>query len=145
MFRTSEQSERITELWPFLIVRVPRTEVRQRRVLVLEDEPIVAMDIEATLSDAGFTVPPVIPSIADALKWLDANVPDVVILDIHLQDGSCADVVRRLVEKEVPFVVFTGSGPDEENVDPVFKTGLWIEKPAPAEQIVAVVRDLVAA
>jgi DNA-binding response OmpR family regulator len=120
-------------------------EVRQRRVLILEDEPIVAMDIEETLSDAGFTVPAVIPSVVDALKWLDAHVPDVVVLDIHLQDGACVDVVRRLVEKAVPFVVFTGSKPDEGNVDPLFKAGLWIEKPAPAMHIVAAVQDLVAA
>jgi DNA-binding response OmpR family regulator len=120
-------------------------EVRQRRVLVLEDEPIVAMDIEATLSDAGFTVPAVIPSVADALKWLDDNAPDVVVLDIHLQDGVCVNVVRRLVEKAVPFVVFTGSNPDQGDVDPVFRAGLWIEKPAPAERIVAVIQELVAA
>lgn len=120
-------------------------EARRTRVLILEDEPIVAMDVEATLSDAGFEVPAVIPRVADALAWLQDNIPDVVLLDINLQDGPCVGVVHHLVEKSVPFVVFTGSAPEEDDVDPIFKTGPWIEKPAPAGRIVAVIQELVAA
>lgn len=78
------------------------------RVLVLEDEAIIAIDVENILTDAGLSVAGTLGSCADALKWLDANDAEVALLDMHLLDGSCEPVARRLAEKGIPFVVFSG-------------------------------------
>jgi DNA-binding response OmpR family regulator len=74
------------------------------------------------------------------MRWLEANDADVALLDVHLLDGSCAPVARRLTEKGIPFVVFSGSSPNEEALDPAFAAGAWLEKPASADRIVAAVR-----
>ncbi len=109
-------------------------------VLVLEDEPIVAMDIEVILTEAGYDVPATFSSIAKAMDWLGSNVPDVVVLDIGLADGSSVQVARRLLAKAIPFVVFSGTSPREPEVDPVFHAGHWLEKPAGADCIVSAVQ-----
>ena len=110
------------------------------RVLVLEDEAIIALDIEGILTDAGLAVLATLASCANALEWLDGNDADVALLDMHLLDGSCEPVARRLAEKGIPFVVFSGDSETDETLDPIFRTGIWLEKPAPADRIVAAVR-----
>jgi DNA-binding NtrC family response regulator len=113
-------------------------------VLVLEDEVIIALDIEGILTDAGLAVPATLPSCADALEWLDGNDADVALLDMHVLDGSCERVALTLVERCIPFVVFSGGTETDENLDPVFAKGSWLEKPASADRIVAAVRAALA-
>lgn len=79
------------------------------RVVVLEDEAIIAIDVENILTDAGLSVAGTLGSCADALRWLDANDAEVALLDMHLFDGSCEPVSRRLAEKGIPFVVFSAT------------------------------------
>jgi DNA-binding response OmpR family regulator len=79
-------------------------------------------------------------SCADALNWLDTNEAEVARLDMHLLDGSCEPVARRVAEKGIPFVVFSGDSETDETLDPILRTGIWLEKLAPADRIVAAVR-----
>jgi DNA-binding response OmpR family regulator len=109
------------------------------RVLVLEDEAIIAMDIEGILTDAGFKVAATLATGADALEWLGRNVADIALLDMHLLDGSCEPVARRLADMAIPFVVFSGGSATDETVDPIFARGHWLEKPAPSSRIVEVI------
>jgi DNA-binding response OmpR family regulator len=110
------------------------------RVLILEDEAIIAMDLEATLTDAGFDIVGNFQTCAAGIEWLGSNHADVAIMDMSLHDGDCDEVARRLVEKGIPFVVFSGSSPESVAVDPVLLTGCWLEKPAPGATIVEAVR-----
>ncbi|MER9493982.1 response regulator [Mesorhizobium sp. M0320] len=99
-------------------------------VVVLEDEPLIALDVEDTLCDAGFNVLAVLPSCSQALEWLQSNSPDVAVLDIELNDGSCEDIARLLYERDIPFVVHSGSVFDPRYYAPIFQKGTWVSKPA---------------
>ena len=109
------------------------------RVLVLEDEAIIALDVEGILTDAGFKVAATLATCADALEWLDNHSADIALLDLHLLDGSCAPVGNRLAQLGIPFVVFSGGSAADETVDPILAQGQWLEKPAPPSRIVEVV------
>ncbi|AMJ60948.1 response regulator [Bosea sp. PAMC 26642] len=111
------------------------------RVLILEDETIIALDVEGILVDAGFEIVGILSTCASAIEWLQADRPDVALLDIDLHDGSCEHVAQRLYDLGVPFVVFSGSEPTEDTIDPVFLRGGWLEKPAPGQRIVAAVSE----
>lgn len=111
--------------------------------LLLEDEPLIAMDIEMTLRDAGFDVS-VVGSCEEALEWLEVCRPDVVIVDIVLRDGPGHKVVDQLITDGIPFVVHSGDLPAVHEGTP-FAAGSWINKPAIAADLVAAVRQLVAA
>ncbi|WP_441493468.1 response regulator [Bosea sp. 2RAB26] len=88
----------------------------KKSVLVLEDEPIVALDIEGILSDAGYDVPVTLATNAKAMDWLTSNIPDMVVLDIDLSDGSSVEVAHRLRARAIPFIVFTGTSASETSV-----------------------------
>ena len=108
-------------------------------VLLLEDEPLIAIDVEDIFRRAGFTVGSIISSCKDASVWLEANNPDAVVLDIDLRDGACVDIAKTLVARNIPFVVHSGKSLSMNDFDPVFQSGAWIEKPGDQEQLVAAV------
>ncbi|MES0164155.1 MULTISPECIES: response regulator [unclassified Mesorhizobium] len=99
-------------------------------VVVLEDEALIALDVEQSLCDAGFNVLAVLSFCSEALRWLQSNSPDVAVLDIELNDGSCEAVARLLHERNIPFVVHSGSAFDPRYCDPIFQKGTWVSKPA---------------
>jgi CheY-like chemotaxis protein len=78
------------------------------KVLVAEDEALVALDLACTLRELGCDVLPAAPSVAGALAILAAERPDVALLDVSLADGSAAPVAAALAAAGVPFAVVTG-------------------------------------
>jgi DNA-binding NarL/FixJ family response regulator len=70
-----------------------------------------------------------------ALGPLEAHSADVAIVDIHLQDGSCEPVARRLAEMGTLYVVFSAGAPDEAHEEPVFQVDGWLQKQARPDQV----------
>ena len=66
------------------------------RVLVVEDEAIVAIDIADQLTEAGFLVVGPAPSVAKALKLIEDVGCDVAVLDVNLRDETAEPVAREL-------------------------------------------------
>jgi signal transduction histidine kinase len=87
------------------------------RIMVVEDESIVAKDLELTLKRLGYIVPATASSAADALSKAGKHRPDLVLMDIHLQgeiDGIA--VARRLrSEMDIPVIYLTAYA-DEDTV-----------------------------
>lgn len=111
--------------------------------LLLEDEPLIALDLEQMLEEAGFDVS-IVMTCADASAWLEIHRPDIVIVDIELRDGRPDHFVERLVHDDVPFIVHSGDHPDQHAGTP-FAQGLWISKPAEPDELTGAARALLAA
>jgi DNA-binding response OmpR family regulator len=80
-----------------------------RRILVVEDEPLIAMMLEDFLDMLGHEVAGAADCVDKALAAIDAGGLDVAILDVNLRDGeTCWPVADRLVERDIPFVLATG-------------------------------------
>lgn len=101
--------------------------------LLLEDEPLIAIGIEDELETAGFEVAAV-ASCDDADQWLDANTPDVVVVDIMLRDGPACGIVNRLLASKVPFVVHSGDHPSMHEGTP-YTHGIWVNKPSGPDEL----------
>ena len=87
---------------------------RRRRVLVVEDEPLVALQISDTLTAAGFEVAGPAGSAEEACALVDAQALDAAVLDFNLGDGTTsAPVARRLREQGVPLMFVTGYTTDQ--------------------------------
>ena len=83
------------------------------RVLVVEDEALIALDIEIMLQSLGCVVVGPAATVAEALRVLVAeDAPDAAILDVNLGHEQVFPVADRLVECQVPFVFLTGYSPD---------------------------------
>jgi DNA-binding response OmpR family regulator len=106
--------------------------------LLLEDEPVIALDIELTLTEAGFSVI-WFTTCSAGLGWLRQNALDVAIIDMRLQDGASNPVAALLTERGIPFVVHSGADILDANSDPEFATGFWLSKPSRSEDLVAAV------
>lgn len=78
-------------------------------ILVLEDEPIIAMALEEQLEDTG-AKPVVVGSLELAHEALADGTFDAAILDINVHGGKSYPVAHRLVELGVPFVFASGYG-----------------------------------
>lgn len=91
-----------------------RKKRRIERLLIVEDEPLVAFDNEHFLSESGFQIVATLDRVADALAVLakDADI-DLVLVDVELADGSGVDVARAAHEKGIPVVFATGNCPGE--------------------------------
>jgi DNA-binding NarL/FixJ family response regulator len=86
-------------------------------VLLIEDEHIVREAMAALLKmESSINVVGVAANAASGLRETYALHPDVVLLDMHLPDQSCSEIIARLLEAEpnLRVVVVTGSASDEE-------------------------------
>jgi CheY-like chemotaxis protein len=85
---------------------------RLKRILVVEDEPLVAFDNEHLLSDAGYTVVATVDCVADAVAVIEADGLDLVLADVRLSgEGDGQDVARAAKQKGIPLLFVTGTCP----------------------------------
>ena len=78
-----------------------------RLILVCEDEPLIAMDIENAFTAAGARVIKV-RSLRDALVAAEDGALSAAILDHALSDGDSSQLCERLKERNLPFVLYSG-------------------------------------
>ena len=119
------------------------TGLRGLRVLVAEDEAVIALDLESTLRELGCVVLPLAPSAASALSVLRTGRPDAALLDVTLADGSAAPVAAALAAAGVPFAVLTGYNPGGI-ADPALRAAPYLVKPYDREELRATLVRLAA-
>lgn len=81
------------------------------RLLVVEDEPLVAFDTEYFLTDEGYRIVATVDRVADAMVRLGEGDIDLVLVDMNLADGSGLDVARAAAARGVPALFVTGACP----------------------------------
>lgn len=82
-----------------------------RRVLVVEDESLVAMLLETILSDMGCAVVGPVSNIADGLRALaDEAALDAALLDVNVAGQEVFPIAEALKARGIPFVFSTGYG-----------------------------------
>ena len=80
------------------------------RILVVEDEFLVAEHIAFALEDLGHEVVGPVPTIEAAIALIDSEALDCVLLDANLDGKSSAPIAAELTARSMPFVVVTGYG-----------------------------------
>lgn len=115
---------------------------RQPCVLIVEDDPFIAIDLEDAFCDAGFEVLGPYASLPPALKVLESRNPDVATLDYELFDTTSGPLAEALKSIDVPFILVTSTR-RERIRESVFDTCEHIGKPFDLETIVEHSRDLI--
>jgi CheY-like chemotaxis protein len=114
------------------------------RILVVEDEPLVAMELTETLRDAGFDVPAAVDSADLLLSSVRSQRPDLVLMDIRLRsfiDGIDA-VTRLRFVSELPVIYLTAySTPDVVRRAEGTNPAAFLVKPVDAPVLVSAVRS----
>ncbi len=86
---------------------------RDRRVLVVEDEWLIADMIARTLDEAGYRVVGPVPTAAQAIATLDAQSCDVALVDLNLSGDKSYAVIDRLRASGIPHLLVTGYSTDD--------------------------------
>lgn len=83
------------------------------RILLVEDEALVAMLVEDALVLHGHVVTGIADTRADALALADADRPDLALCDVRLAHGDCGrGVAAALAERGIPSLFLSGNCPD---------------------------------
>lgn len=112
--------------------------IANMRVLVVEDEPLIALDLEAICIEHGAAEVVIARTIAE-LDDLDLQKFSLAILDRNLGDGTSHSAARQLAELGTPFV-FTSGFPDGEEFSE-FPTAPLVSKPYSTSQILEAVEQ----
>jgi CheY-like chemotaxis protein len=81
-------------------------------VLIVEDDPIIALDFEDTILGFGVKAVRTASNVARALDLIADRVPDFALLDVSLTREKSFAIAERLMALEIPFVFITGYGAD---------------------------------
>ena len=111
------------------------------RVLVVEDEFMIGLDIGQQLGDAGFEVVGPAPSVAKALRLVAEEGCDVAVLDVNLGCETSEPVAGQLRASGKPFVVLTGYSTD--HLRPWYQNAIVLTKPHRIADLVAALRQAI--
>ena len=115
------------------------------KILVVEDDALVALSIEQTLSLLGFKVVGIAATVSDALCLAQNTRPDLAIFDIQLagkRDGiEGAALLRRFLDIPVVFLTAQGDGNTRARADTV-RPAAYLSKPATPQQVVAAIEEV---
>ena len=116
--------------------------LRGQHVLIIEDEPLIALDLEQALTSCGAVVI-IANTVASALEAIDAPAVTAAIVDLRLHEHSVRPVVERLVTRNLAFVFYTGQSETAT-------AGSWpsvplLLQPLPAKEVVDMLARVVSA
>ncbi|MGB3754589.1 MAG: response regulator [Parerythrobacter sp.] len=111
-------------------------------VLIVEDDPVIAMATQMVFEDAGAVPITVTASTQDAMAALRSKLPDVLVLDIHLSDSddgwAIAELIQSLDARNTRIIFATGAPQDIPA--PIAALGTVLEKPLAANALLAAAR-----
>lgn len=119
------------------------------RILIVEDEPLIALDLEAILEDAGHTVVGIAASMRRALELASVAVPfDLAIMDIDLMDGrrgvEAAQALRE--QHDITSLFVSGTIDDEVRAEALaWKPLGFVSKPFIEQQITRILAKFIPA
>ena len=113
-----------------------------RSILIVEDEPLIAMMLEDFIQSLGHEVSGNCDSVGAALEEIGKNQFDLAILDVNLKGESVWPVATALRAKGTPFVLATGGHVDPP--PPEFASVPTIEKPYTIDRVTPIIESVLA-
>ncbi|MBA3511326.1 response regulator [Sphingomonas sp.] len=104
-----------------------------RSILIVEDEPLIAMMLEDFLESLGHSISATCDSLDAAMAEADKGGFDLAILDVNLKGENVWPVASRLREQGIPFVIASGGHVDPP--PPEFASVPLIEKPYTVDRV----------
>ncbi|AXV15589.1 signal transduction histidine kinase [Neorhizobium sp. SOG26] len=109
-------------------------------LLLVEDQMLIAADVEAMLADHGINKVTTTPSAADAFRRLKEYTPDFAILDVNLGSGTSLPIAEELIRRDIPFVFATGYS--DRSIIPSSFSAPVVRKPYEAATLISAVTNV---
>jgi DNA-binding response OmpR family regulator len=118
-------------------------DTHNRRVLIVEDEPLLAFALEELLVESGFAIAGVASRLKTALAIIESGVCDAAILDTNLAGVSVDPAASALAARGLPFIILSGYLPDVQHG--AFPRALRLQKPCRPERLIEALRGILPA
>lgn len=112
------------------------------KILVVEDEFIIALDLCETVRDLGYALEGPYADGWNAFEAIEGDLPDCAILDVFTADGEVYPLADRLTEAGVPIVFHSGHVTPAE-VKARYPGSVAYAKPCPPDQLIGALREAV--
>ena len=119
---------------------MPAGKKERRRILIVEDEPMIAITLQDLLIGAGFQIAGVVGKVENAVTLVESGVCDAAILDANLAGVSASPVASALTARGLPFVVL--SGYTAEQLQGAFPGALLLQKPCRPARLLQALHSL---
>lgn len=87
------------------------------KILIVEDETIVALDTKSTLKKLGYEVTDIVTNYEDTMKSILDNKPDIILMDIFLKNSiNGIEISKKINEKDSIPIIFVSAYCDDETV-----------------------------
>ena len=113
------------------------------RVLIVEDEAIIAFMLEDLLTSAGFEIAGVATTLGPAMSLIETCNFDAAILDANLVGVSSAPAALALTARAIPFLVVSGYAPSQQSA--AYSAGLPVSKPFKSKALIDALRSILPA
>ena len=114
-------------------------DLSKHRILVVEDEALIAFEIEEVIKDAGGVVGGPFATVDEALRLIENHNISAAILDMQLWEDTSLPIARRLADKNIPFLFYTAHS-DKINL---WVAGEIVKKPATSVTLVGALARLI--
>lgn len=91
----------------------------RKSILIVEDEAIIALDLEERVGELGYDVFRTVASVAEGLKALEAGTPSLAIVDMNLAGHSSRPIAEALSARGVPMIFSTGYADTRDLPEPL--------------------------
>jgi len=125
---------------PILEPPTKKDTLKGKRIIIIEDEPIIAMDMAACLTEVGCEIVGTAGSLEMAKQLVEDVDCDAALLDSNLSGEHVGDLAALLTRRKIPFAFASGYG--REGLPQGFRDALLLSKPFAPEQVRAVVETL---
>ena len=112
------------------------------KVLVVEDEFIIALDLSETVQDLGYELEGPFEGKEAAIEAIEEGMPDLAILDVFTADGEVYPLADKLVEAGVPIVFHSGHVTPAE-VRALYPDAVACAKPCPPDRLIDALQEAV--
>ncbi len=111
------------------------------RILVVEDEPLLALDMAQTLEEAGYEVIGPAASVKEALSWIERAECDAAVLDMNLRNETAEPIAHALIARDTPFISLSGYSASQR--PEVFRGAVALTKPLDVSKLFDALRDCI--
>ena len=108
-----------------------------RRILVVEDQFLIAMELQAILQSAGYVVLGPAPSVSVALDLIHRERPDAAVLDVNVAGERVTPVAEVLRALSIPFLLASGYDAKDLSGDRVLHEAVNVGKPLVSKRLLA--------
>ncbi len=116
-----------------------KPDLSKHRILVVEDEALIAFEVEDVIKKAGGTVAGPFATVDEALRLIENENISAAIIDMQLWEDTSLPLARRLSDKNIPFLFYTAHS---DQIDLRGAAGI-VKKPATSAALVRALAGLV--